>query len=327
MGGAYEGGIYLDEVVATPPRNTPAGSNVSVSRNDVTITYETVEDAGNTEVTESSSGPALARFRTSCRPVTYYDITTTANYSGTIEVCIHYDDTACDESDLRLLHRMAGVWVDVTTSLDTTANIICGQVTSLSDFVLGSPIEVTDCPDIHVTTADNIPGIGSHRTVIDHRLTNGHPDAIILATQNWNPGGMGGTYNDASIGVWYNGSEWEIFNQGFDDMPVGAAFNFKVVPPSESVFIHAATAASITSNWTVIDHPLTNGNPDALLFVTQNWNPGGGAGVDQWQSRRCPVGDAKLVAPPRRNRRSVEQRPDRCVVQQLDFQVGDLQSI
>ena len=27
-----------------------------------------------------------------------------------------------------------------------------------------------------------------------------------------------------------------------------------------------------------IDHPLLNGRPDALLYVTQNYNPGGGWG-------------------------------------------------
>ena len=53
----------------------------------------------------------------------------------------------------------------------------------------------------------------------------------------------------------------------------GAAF--------DAVFIHRATPENISrdpSNSTYIDNPLTNDNPDAFVFVTQNWYPGGGAG-------------------------------------------------
>jgi len=38
------------------------------------------------------------------------------------------------------------------------------------------------------------------------------------------------------------------------------------------VFIHRATAASVSVNLTVIDHPHCNGNPNAILFVTHNFN-------------------------------------------------------
>lgn len=45
------------------------------------------------------------------------------------------------------------------------------------------------------------------------------------------------------------------------------------------VFIHRATAENTTNNYTLIDHPLINGDPDALLFVTQNWDAAGAPGV------------------------------------------------
>ena len=47
------------------------------------------------------------------------------------------------------------------------------------------------------------------------------------------------------------------------------------VGASTLVFIHRAVAGNITNNYTVIDHPLTNGDANAILFVTPNWNPGG----------------------------------------------------
>jgi hypothetical protein len=44
----------------------------------------------------------------------------------------------------------------------------------------------------------------------------------------------------------------------------------------DAVFVHRATSENISSNSAYLDHPLINGNPDAILYVTQNWNPGGG---------------------------------------------------
>jgi hypothetical protein len=40
-------------------------------------------------------------------------------------------------------------------------------------------------------------------------------------------------------------------------------------------FVHIARAANTIGNRTYIDHPLTNDNPNAIVFVTQNYNPGG----------------------------------------------------
>ncbi|UCG58876.1 MAG: hypothetical protein JSU70_05050, partial [Phycisphaerales bacterium] len=72
-------------------------------------------------------------------------------YDGDIHVCISYDDAlVANEENLSLLHYEDGAWVDVTTSRDTAANIICGMVTSLSPFVLVEPIDATP-PVITVT--------------------------------------------------------------------------------------------------------------------------------------------------------------------------------
>jgi len=129
---------------------------------------------------------------------------------------------------------------------------------------------------VHTATAANII---SNWTDIDNPLANNNPDAIVLVTQNWNPGDVGGTYNDHPIGVWYDGSKWAIFNQDIADMPVDAAFNVMIPTAGTAVFVHTATAANIISNWTDIDNPLTNNNPDAIVLVTQNWNPGGAGGT------------------------------------------------
>jgi hypothetical protein len=38
------------------------------------------------------------------------------------------------------------------------------------------------------------------------------------------------------------------------------------------VFIHRATAASISGHITTIDHPLCNGDPNAILIITHNYS-------------------------------------------------------
>jgi len=151
------------------------------------------------------------------------------------------------------------------------------------------PVGLVTAPDL-ADLPDNLPGVrfvhvarwdnlSNDSTYIDHYLTNDNPNAIIFVTQNWNPGGVGGTYNAHPVGVWYNSSQgkWAIFNEDQANMVEGTAFTVLIPEPGANVFVHEVTDAGLL--WTQIDHPLTNGNPDAMLFVTQNWNPGGGTGV------------------------------------------------
>jgi hypothetical protein len=135
--------------------------------------------------------------------------------------------------------------------------------------------------DIFVHTATTGNSL-SNFTIIDHTLTNSHPNAIIFATPNLNPGGGSGTYDNHNFGVTYNGSQWRIFNQNGSSIPVNGAFNVLVPNPDASVFVHTATAGNSAANYTILDNPLTNGNPNAIILVTQNYNPGnvGGSSDD-----------------------------------------------
>jgi len=131
---------------------------------------------------------------------------------------------------------------------------------------------------VHVASTDNIE---DNWTYLDHPLLNGNDSAIFFAPQNWNPKNLGGTYNPKDIGVWYNDLvyKWGIFNQDETSMPEEAAFNIHIPVEDSTVFFHEATAANTSGNYTLIDNPLTNNNPNATVFVTQNWNPPGEAGV------------------------------------------------
>ncbi len=78
----------------------------------------------------------------------FYEISTTADVSGLISICMTYLEedipTAVAEEDLRLLRYDEGAecWVDITTSLDPIGNTICGETYLLSVLALyvGPPV-------------------------------------------------------------------------------------------------------------------------------------------------------------------------------------------
>jgi hypothetical protein len=116
-------------------------------------------------------------------------------------------------------------------------------------------------------------------TRINAPSATGNSSAVIQVTQNFNPGGEGGTYNNKPIGVWYDGNFWYVFNQDGSNMPLGAGFNVAISEETDGAFVHTATANNTASATTWINHPATNGDPDAIVLVTQNWNPPGGGSV------------------------------------------------
>lgn len=126
----------------------------------------------------------------------------------------------------------------------------------------------------HIADAGNII---SNWTVLSHPELDGNPDARILVTQIL-ISSAGNTYNNHEIGVWYNGAQWAIFNQDLAGMPVGASFNVLVLSDDNSL-LQTAVSGNIAGATTQIDNPALNNNPDAIVYVTQNWNGGGLGGV------------------------------------------------
>lgn len=118
--------------------NTPPGRNTVVGPlSGVNLIFSDVTTGGQTTVTSSSSGPTPPSGFKLGTPPTYYSISTTAQFNPPVTICISYDDTQFkNEKNLKLFHFESGAWSNVTTSLDTTNNVICGQVSSFSEFAL-----------------------------------------------------------------------------------------------------------------------------------------------------------------------------------------------
>ena len=120
--------------------SVPAGSGVTATipvspTSEIAVNFENV-----------SSGSVTAQKTSALSPSSYYsivgsvyDITTTASYSGTVQVCLSYNDSDVIglESDLKLLHYTGSEWETLPSSVDTTNNIVCGSTSSLSLFGIG----------------------------------------------------------------------------------------------------------------------------------------------------------------------------------------------
>jgi len=133
---------------------TPTGHNVTVSpTSDVSLTFENVTSQGQTTVAKTASGPAPpSGFELAGQ---YYDIQTTATYSGGITIRIVYDDsgmTPVVEANLRLRQWNATSlqWVDITTRVDTQNNVIYGETSHLSCFGITGIIPLS--PEIAVVS-------------------------------------------------------------------------------------------------------------------------------------------------------------------------------
>lgn len=126
---------------------------------------------------------------------------------------------------------------------------------------------------VHSATAADISGNGAR---LDRSGLNATPSALPIVTQRYNPNLVP---NNSSIGVWYDGSRWRIFNQ---TPTVGLPPAMPRAPASTSwCRIRSRLAArafrselAIATFSRFLDHPLLN---DTRLrpspFVTASYNP------------------------------------------------------
>jgi probable HAF family extracellular repeat protein len=128
------------------PDATPIGGDVVVHPLDettgapapVAVTFSSVTGAGTTQVTSSGTGAPLPQGFKLGNPPVYYDLTTTATYTGSITVCFTYEPGAFHNiNNLTLFHReTSGSWTEITTTHDQPSHVICGTTMSLSPFIL-----------------------------------------------------------------------------------------------------------------------------------------------------------------------------------------------
>jgi hypothetical protein len=150
----------------------------------VTIIFDEVISGGDVNLELTSTGPEATEFQLiPAVPPIYYNLSTTASYTGNIEVCVHYDNEWVDPQDeagLEIHHFDGGDWVDITTSLNTTDNILCGITPDLSPFVLGASL--VNCGDAN---GDDDVNVGDAVYLIAYVFTGGAaPDPLEAGDAN-----------------------------------------------------------------------------------------------------------------------------------------------
>lgn len=166
--------------------------------------------------------------------------------------------------------------VETTVGGDAFENTSMETTTDTREATVDGPADQASF--VHRATDENSRG---DYTYLDHPDLNGKPGAAFIVLLSSDRGSAGGDSYDHNIGVWYefvDQQKWAIFNQDRAAVPAGATFEI-VVSPASTTFVHRAGLVNTVENNTYLDDPLTNGEPDAVLSVTQNWNPGGGVGV------------------------------------------------
>ncbi len=176
------------------PDNTPPGQNVEVSdpETGTTMLFDTVESGGDTTVDVTQGGPPPPTGFKLVPLGTYYDIETTAVFSGMIQIAIEYDDTGLTTGQemalkLRCYEEATDEWVNITTGLDMVNNIIYGETTHLSLFAIttaGILVEI----DIKPGSCPNAINLGSHGVIpvailssSDFDATTVDPDTVELS--------------------------------------------------------------------------------------------------------------------------------------------------
>jgi hypothetical protein len=135
--------------------------------------------------------------------------------------------------------------------------------------------------NVFVQTATSSNSLGD-TTYINNSATNGAPGAILQATQVWNPGGTGDVYNDHPIGVWYDGSGWAVFQEDSTTMTSGASFNILVGSTGTGggkASTSKATSSNRSGDTAWVNSSVTNGDSNAFVLDTPNWNPKGVGGT------------------------------------------------
>jgi uncharacterized delta-60 repeat protein len=143
-GGSFnESSRYDYATVKYSQQDTPAGDSVQFDdpSTGTTITFEKVLAGGNTAINMTPQGPLPPAGTVPLPAGTFYQMSTTAVVSGTIEVAIRYDDTAltaAKENTLKLWYYddAANRWIDVTAYVDKANHVIFGVSHRLSFFAV-----------------------------------------------------------------------------------------------------------------------------------------------------------------------------------------------
>ncbi len=171
-----------------------------------------------------------------------------------------------------------GVWYDDSVGRWAIAN---QGFTAMPEGTAFNIDVATGRPGVFIHTVDATNRFGDHSWIDVPGVTSNANARLILTPRLNTPGRVGaflnahptGLYFESGLGVWY------VENQDGVNLPLSTSFNVAIVTSDPLTSVHTTTAASRSLNSTQIDNPAINGDPTALLIVTQVANPDGRSAV------------------------------------------------
>lgn len=164
-------------------------------------------------------------------------------------------------------HR-AGVWYDTWDGKwaifnEDGANMPIGASFNVS----ASITSFTNTYYVVTATASNTDG---YILFLNEFPLNSRPSEQFVVTQDMNPGGTSGVYNNHAIGIWYDPyrAEWTIYNEDLSPIPIGASFNIEDATANVEPSVNqVATSSNTSGDSTCINSPYGN-VPYAVVFIT-----------------------------------------------------------
>jgi len=240
--------------------NTLPGPDQTVTPNPdagVTLTFDNVTSPGTTTLTVTQTNPVPGQIPSGYKVNgSYYLIETTAAFTGHIIIAIHYDDaglTQKQEEKLTLRHWDGSGWHDCTVPpVDTVKNIIYGEVTSLSPFVVleditpptvsfstpadGSTFVQGQVVKPSVAAQDAGTGIDDAATVFSPALVGGALDTSSVGGKTVTVTVFDRAGNQASATLHYSVNYvWSGFFQPVDNPGTGSAPVFNVAKAGSAI--------------------------------------------------------------------------------------------
>jgi len=122
----------------------------------------------------------------------------------------------------------------------------------------------------------NTATLGTRAMLVNSPALNSHASAVAIASYTKDPDGVLSADYTAEVGLKYLSNFWRLFNTSGPDFPFALAYNVYVPPAADSLVVTGTFGlhGNLFGSRLYIDSPLTNGDPSARVFVTQQDNGG-----------------------------------------------------
>jgi hypothetical protein len=173
-----------------------------------------------------------------------------------------------------LNNEITGLWFDGVEDKWSIYNEDTSEMLNGSKF----NVYITDEANVieHIATPGNVGSFGNQTTLIDDALLNGqNPGPIAIVSNYWNPNFL---YNTHRSGFYYDTGDNKRGMYNYDGTSFNVGTGFKVMVSTNNAiakFNHLSTPANSNENFTIIDHPNLNGNPNASFVFTHYWGTNG----------------------------------------------------